>query len=229
MKKYLFFSVLCFIVIGGVGALSITTNDTSGGGTINVNEGNNGFVYSTASDNNGVYAGFDAAWNNSTGGGILVATFTPNANETLHILGLGIGGDVGGNWSTVVYYLTGGGLNFTFSAGNSGKDGNPNLYLGSGNNQLQSVIGGSAELTAQAGATVYLKVLFRNDPDGGMMNGSSDPFGNTFYDSGVSSTWTTSAQRVWINYETLAPVPEPASLALFASAILAFFVAKFRR
>lgn len=206
--------LICFLLLALALAVEAPALTIAGGywNTVNVNNGVNGFVYSTATDYNIHY---------TTPGSTTIATFTMGAGESLHILGLGIGGDVGGNSSTVVYQLVGGGLNFVFSAGSSSY-GSPNLFLGAATYNFVYQRGGVADMTATAGSTVYLNVLLNIDPDGQHINSNvTDPFGNVFNDSSY-----TSSRRVWINYTTNTNVPEPSSLLLCVVAFLAYVASR---
>ena len=192
----LLFLTLIFISVNTGFCLNITT--VSGAhGTINVNEGSNGYVYSTAIPYTlgNYYYGYSNSWDGSWSRALTVATFTLGSNEVLSITGLGLGGDIRGGYSTGVYAISGAGLSFTFSAGSSSCDGSPNLYLGASGGGLLTNTTGTVHMSSSTGGTVYIKALFRNDNDG-QETSATDPYGNSFNDTGTSD----SSQRVWINY-----------------------------
>lgn len=191
-------------------ALTITGGNLN---TVNINNGVNGYVYSTAI-NYGINYG---TWGTTT-----IATFTPNADERIQILGVGLGGDLGGGASTTVFKIYGGGLNFQFYAGSTSYSSGSNLYLGTTAYGLLTQIGGVAAMTANLGETVYIQNLLNIDPDGQAIQNATDPFGNTFNDYSND----TSARRVWINY-TVVAVPEASTFVLLS--LSGFMMAFLRR
>lgn len=208
-KKLMIFSTLFFFSIF-CHALTI-----SGGylNTVNINNGANGYVYSTAINYDLNYT----IWGNTT-----IATFTPNADETIQILGVGLGGDLGGGAATTVFKIYGGGLNFQFYAGSTSYSQNSNLYLGTTAYGLLTQIGGVAAMTANMGETVYIQNLLNIDPDGQAIQNTTDPFGNTFSD--YSSN--THARRVWINYAVIS-IPEASTFILMG--LSGLLIGLFRR
>ena len=194
--RILLFCSLFLLLTNSAFCLNISTSSGLHG-TINVNEGSNGYVYSTAIPYTwqNYYYGYSNSWDGSWSRAATVATFNLGSNEILEIRGIGLGGDIRGGLSTGVYGITGGGLNYTFSAGSTSYDGTPNLYLGSSAGGLITNTTGAVHMSSTSGGSVTIKAIFRNDNDGQETSGT-DPFGNSFNDTGTND----SSQRVWINY-----------------------------
>ena len=203
MFKIMIFLICC---VTTVSALTITGGEWN---TVNIDNGDNGFVYSTA---------ISYSHNYGTWGVETIVTFTPEENETIEILGIALGGDIGGSSSTTVFKIYGGDLDFQFYAGSTSYSNGSDLYLGKVNGYFLYQIGGVAALTANQGETVYIQNLLNIDPDGyeiGQYGSVTDIYGNTFNDNSYNSS-----RRIWINYRIVTNVPEPSSMILFAVSIL---------
>jgi hypothetical protein len=146
----------------------------------------------------------------------LVGTIAGVAGESIEISFLGIGGDADIGSGDVLFRAVGGGLDFTWVAGQGLTAATHRLAptpvaIGGPTASARGFSFLSVNYTAAVGASVDIFWLGSFDFDGRYTFGT-DLLGNSYNDSGIPSSI-----RPWLQYERVSDVPEPALLLIIGS------------
>ncbi len=199
-------------------ALLITMSFTS---AILIDSGNGQFVFSER-------VSTTLLANPGTGGATntFVGTIDDLGASSIHIVRIGIGGDSAQASGDNRFRVQGGGLDFTFTAGQSATAADFDLgFTPQLNGQAHGFVYQEVDLVANAGEDLTVSWNFHNDNDG-FFTQDTDVLGNFFNDSDASSS-----SRVWIQFEVLGgAVPEPSSMISLALGICSMlFVSRLRK